>query len=245
MHRGPVWSRNRTQILLWGRRPIHSAILWGLNLKVQSALRSLMIWCFTKVRADQGGGHWWQLLIWRVCAASACPPHLKLPQTVLPAEPLGDKTHAERGEHAPDGEDGHGQRPEGREGPRGDGLPVPVQPCSVVVLLNDLEEKKRVILHLRWPKYHLSPTASRLLHHTDVADNLVNVFMWWETFIATVRCSNTPQWFSWSRSEHDFMSNRIKPLHSFAQLYVDYGAPLGVKLLNHTDNPDLCLINEI
>lgn len=60
----------------------------------------------------------------------------------LPAQPLGDEPHAGRGEHAPDGEDGHGQRPQGGEGPRWDGLSIPVHPCSVIVRLDDLQREQ-------------------------------------------------------------------------------------------------------
>lgn len=60
----------------------------------------------------------------------------------LPAEPLGDDTHAEGRQHAPDGEDGHRERPEGGEGSGGDGLPIPIHPCRVVVFLDDLNEMK-------------------------------------------------------------------------------------------------------
>lgn len=64
---------------------------------------------------------------------------LSLTCVVSPAQPFRNKAHAEGGEHAADGEDGNGQRPERGEGPRGDGLPVPVHPCCIVVPLNDLQ----------------------------------------------------------------------------------------------------------
>ena len=57
----------------------------------------------------------------------------------LPAQPLGNEAHAEGGQHATDGEDGHGQGPEGGEGPCGDGLSVPMYPCGVIVCLDDLK----------------------------------------------------------------------------------------------------------
>ena len=57
----------------------------------------------------------------------------------LPAQPLGDEAHTEGGQHATNGEDGHGQGPEGGEGPCGDRLSIPVHPCSIIVRLNDLD----------------------------------------------------------------------------------------------------------
>ena len=65
---------------------------------------------------------------------------------ILPSQPLGEEAHAEGGEHASNGEDGHRQGPEGGEGPCGDGLVVPLHPCFVVVRLNDLHEKARNML---------------------------------------------------------------------------------------------------
>lgn len=67
------------------------------------------------------------------------PSYIRMKESVTsPAQPLRDETHAEGGEHAPDGEDGNGQGPEGGECPWGDGLLVPVHPRSIVVLLDDL-----------------------------------------------------------------------------------------------------------
>lgn len=57
----------------------------------------------------------------------------------LPAQPFRDETNAEGGEHASNGEDGNRQRPEGGEGRCGDGLSIPMHPCRVVVLLDDLQ----------------------------------------------------------------------------------------------------------
>lgn len=60
----------------------------------------------------------------------------------IPAQPLGHEAHAGGGQHAPDGEDGHRQRPEGGERPGGDGLAVPVHPRGIVLLLDDLHRRK-------------------------------------------------------------------------------------------------------
>lgn len=67
----------------------------------------------------------------------------------LPAQPLGNKTDAERGQHPADGEDGHGQGPQRREGPRRDGLSVAVHPCGVVVLLDDLSARQHQVTRSR------------------------------------------------------------------------------------------------
>lgn len=61
----------------------------------------------------------------------------------LPAQPLRDEAHTEGGQHAADGEDGHGQGPEGGEGPCGDGLSIPLHPCGVIVLLDHLHGSQR------------------------------------------------------------------------------------------------------
>lgn len=63
----------------------------------------------------------------------------------LPSQPLRHEAHTEGGQHAPYGEYGHRQWPQGREGPCGDGLTVPVDPCGIVFLLDQLgnnQEKK-------------------------------------------------------------------------------------------------------
>lgn len=62
----------------------------------------------------------------------------------LPAQPLRHKAHTGGGEHAPNGEDGHRQGPEGGEGPRGDGLSIPMNPCGVIVFLDDLRRAQGV-----------------------------------------------------------------------------------------------------
>lgn len=73
----------------------------------------------------------WVCVSERVCVSSSCA-------LALPAQPLWDDAHAEGGEHASDGEDGHRQGPERGERSQGDGLPVPMAPRGIVVLLNDL-----------------------------------------------------------------------------------------------------------
>lgn len=82
------------------------------------------------------------------------PPHLppELPRqddmgsprqgwslSCLPAKAINKEAYRERANHAPDREDGHGERPKRGECGGWDGLSVAVVPCLIVELLNNLQ----------------------------------------------------------------------------------------------------------
>lgn len=92
-----------------------------------------------------------------------------------PAKAVDKEPHGEGSDHAPNREDSDGEGPERGEGGRADGLTVPVQPGTVVEVLNHLRKmgEKQSRGFNKPPSFHLGhqcyklpgPMAHRTMRH--------------------------------------------------------------------------------
>lgn len=109
--------------------------------KHTSSMVALFVYSQVRRIATKRNPCWMEVKIHTIIPRSICW-HALVHEVLSPAEPLGDDSHTEGGHHASDREDGHWERPERSECGLRNGIWVPLYPCCIILVLNNLTRKR-------------------------------------------------------------------------------------------------------